>query len=194
MSNYYLVHVASLSQTLSDETSICKVSWHLCWIDWSRKLAEEHVIVFVQIEKCALILQCKHLEFLMQVLNVDGIKFGNTKLILPPAKFSSMSILLLYGMLYISISCLVDCYTLSCVAVCFYWRKLFLSVQWNIHCIAESCAVESMYYGCIGSIHKCPDYQVVLIIQFSLHATCFVTITKRLYIDYAGVLFFKYPH
>ena len=133
----------------------------------------------------------------MQVLNVDGIKFGNTKLILPTTKFSSMSILLLYGMLYISISCLFDCYTLSCVAVCFYWRKLFSSVQLNIHYVAESCAVEPMYYGCIRIIHKYPDYQVVLIIQFSLHAKApLVTIIKCLYtyVDYAGVLIFKCPH
>ena len=149
---------------------MCKIGWHLCWIDWSRKLVEWHVIVFVQFEKYASILKCKHLEFLMQVLNVDGIKLGNTRLILPTTKFSSASILLLYGMLYISISCLVDCYTLSCVAMCFYWRKLFLSVQLNIHYVAERCTVEPMYYKCIGTIHKCPDYQVVLIIQFSLHA------------------------
>ena len=52
---------------------------------------------------------------------------------------------------------------------------------------AESCAVEPMYYGCIGTIYKCPDYQGVLIIQFSLHAKApFVTVTKC--VDYAGVL------
>ena len=98
-------------------------------------------------------------------------------------------------MLYISISCLVDCYSLRSVAVCFYWRKIFLSVQLNIYSVAESCAVESMYYGCIGTIHKCPDYQVVPIIQFSLHAKApFVIITKFVYLDYAGVLIFKCPH
>ena len=98
-------------------------------------------------------------------------------------------------MIYISISCLVDCYTLRSVAVCFYWRKIFLSVQLNIHYVAESCAVESMYYGHIGTIHKCPDYQVVPIIQFSLHAKApFVTITKCVYVDYADVLIFKHPH
>ena len=43
----------------------------------------------------------------MQILNVDGIKFDNTKLILPTAKFSFTSVFLLYDMLYISISCLV---------------------------------------------------------------------------------------
>ena len=58
-------------------------------------------------------------------------------------------------------------------------------MQWNL-CIMD--AVEPMYYGCIGIIHKCPDYQVVLIIQFCLHAKApFVTITKC--VDYAGVLF-----
>ena len=31
-------------------------------------------------EKYAFILKYKHLGFLMQVLNVDGIKFGSTKL------------------------------------------------------------------------------------------------------------------
>ena len=133
----------------------------------------------------------------MQVLNVNGINFGNTKLILPTAKVSSISILLLYDMLYISISCLVDCYTLSCVTVCFYWRTLFSSVQFNIHYVAENCAAEPMYYGCIGTIHKCPDYQVaiVVIIQSSLHAKApFVTKTKCVYIDYTGVLIIKRPH
>ena len=51
--------------------------------------------MFVLFEKYALILKCKHLEFLMQLLNVDGIKFGDTKLILPIAKFSSTPIVLL---------------------------------------------------------------------------------------------------
>ena len=52
-----------------------------------------------------------------------------------------------------------------------------------------------MYYGCIGTIYKCPDYQVVLIIQFSLHAKApLVTITKCVYTDYASVLIFEYPH
>ena len=99
-------------------------------------------------------------------------------------------------MLYISISCLVDRYTLSCncVAVCFYWRKLFSSVQLNIHYVAERCAVEPMYYECIGTIHKCcPDYHGVLIIQFSLHVKGpFVTITRC--VDYASVLIFKCLH
>ena len=96
-------------------------------------------------------------------------------------------------MLYISISCLVGYYTLSGVAVCFCWRKLFSSVQLNIHYLAESCAVEPIYYGRIGTIHKCPDYQCVLIIQFSLHAkTPFITMTKC--VDYAGVFIVKCPH
>ena len=131
----------------------------------------------MQFEKYASILKCKHLELLMQVL--DGIKFGNTKLILPAAKFNSTSILLLYGMQYISVLCLVDCYILSCVAVSFYWEKPFSSVQLNIHYVAESCAVETTYYICIGTIHKYLDYQVVLIIQFSLYTKApSVTITK----------------
>ena len=55
-----------------------------------------------------------------------------------------------------------------------------------------SFAVEPMYFGCIGAIHKCPDYQGVLIIQFSLHATApYVTITKC--VDYAGVIIFNCP-
>lgn len=46
--------------------------------------------------------------------------------------------------------------------------------------------------GHIGTIHKCPDYQGVLIIQFSLHAKAqFATITKC--VNYAGVLIFKCP-
>ena len=62
--------------------------------------------------KYAVILKCKHLEFLMQVLNVSRIKFDDSKFILLTATFSSTLIFLLYGMLYseLSISCLVDCY------------------------------------------------------------------------------------
>ena len=98
-------------------------------------------------------------------------------------------------MLYISITCLIDCYTLRSVTVCFYWRKLFSSVQLNIQYVVENCAVESMYYGCTATIHKCPNYQVVPIIQIILHAKApFVTITKCVYIDYASVLIFKSPH
>ena len=87
---------------------------------------------------------------------------------------------------------LLDCYTLCCGAVCFYWRKLFSSVQLNIHDVAESCVVEPMYYGHIGTTHKCPHYQVLLIIQFNLHAKApFVTITKCISVDYAGVLILR---
>ena len=118
----------------------------------------------MQFKTYASVLKYKHLEFLNA--SIVRLKLGNTKLILPTAKFSSTSVILQYGMLYISISCIVDCYTLRSVAVCFYWRKLFSSVQLNIHYVAVSCAVESMYYGRIGTIHKCPDYQVIPIIQF----------------------------
>ena len=52
---------------------------------------EGDVIAFVQFKKYTLILKCKHLEILMQVLNVDGIKIGNTIFILPTTKFSSTS-------------------------------------------------------------------------------------------------------
>ena len=45
-----------------------------------------------------------------------------------------------------------------------------------------------MYYEYIGTIHKYPDYQGVLIIQFNLYAKApFMTITKC--VDYAGILF-----
>ena len=37
-------------------------------------------------------IKCKHLEFLMLVLNVGETKFGNTRLILPTTKFSSTPI------------------------------------------------------------------------------------------------------
>ena len=58
--------------------------------------------------------------------------------------------------------------------------------------VADSCTVEPMYYGCIGTIHRCCDYQGVLIIEFSLHAKAlFVTITKC--VDYEGVRIFKCP-
>ena len=53
--------------------------------------------------------------------------------------------------------------------------------------------MESMYYGCIGTIHKYPDHQGVLIIQFSLHTKApFMTMTKC--VDYTGVLIIKCPH
>ena len=53
--------------------------------------------------------------------------------------------------------------------------------------------VESVYYGHLETTHKCPDYQGVLIFQFSLYdrAASFGTITRR--VDYAGVLIFKCP-
>ena len=47
--------------------------------------------------KHASILKCM---FLMQVLNGDGVKLGDTKLILPTTKFISTIIFWLYGMLY----------------------------------------------------------------------------------------------
>ena len=51
--------------------------------------------------------------------------------------------------------------------------------------------VEPVYYGHLGTVHKCPDYQGVLIFQVSLYdkAAPFGTITK--YVDYAGVFIFK---
>ena len=53
--------------------------------------------------------------------------------------------------------------------------------------------MEPMHYGCIGAIHKYPDYQGVLMIQFSLHTEApFVTIAKCA--DYAGVIIFNCPH
>ena len=83
----------------------------------------------------------------------------------------------------------MDCYNLRSVAVCFYWRKLSSSVQLNIHYVAESCAVESMYMDALE------PFISVLIIKLSLHAKApFVTITKCVYVDYAGVLIFKSTH
>ena len=55
-------------------------------------------IVFVLFEKHALMLRCKHLEFFN--VNVDRINCGDTQLIFPTAKFSSMLIFRLYSMLY----------------------------------------------------------------------------------------------
>ena len=50
-----------------------------------------------------------------------------------------------------------------------------------------------MYYEHIETINECPDYDGVLIIQFSLHAKPpFVSITKC--VDYAGVLILKCPN
>ena len=55
----------------------------------------------------------------------------------------------------------------------------------NTYNVAESSAVEPMYYGSIVTIHKCSDYQGVLIIQSGLHAKApFVTITMC--VNYAG--------
>ena len=52
-------------------------------------------------------------------------------------------------------------------------------LQWNL-CIMDT----------LGQIHKCPDYQGVLIIQVSLYDKApFGTITKCVY--YADVLIFK---
>ena len=49
-----------------------------------------------------------------------------------------------------------------------------------------------MYYGHIGTTHKGPEYQGVLIFQVSLYDEApFGTITK--YVDYAGVLIFNCP-
>ena len=53
--------------------------------------------------------------------------------------------------------------------------------------------MEPIYYGRFETIRKCPDYQRILIIQFSLHAKApFMTMTKC--VDYAGVLIIKCPH
>ena len=50
--------------------------------------------------------------------------------------------------------------------------------------------MEPVYYGHLGTNHKCPDYQGVLISQVSLYyKASFGTMTKCL--DYAGVLIFK---
>ena len=47
--------------------------------------------------------------------------------------------------------------------------------------------VELVYYGHLGTNHKCPDYQGVLIFQVSLcDKAPLGAITK--YVDYAGVL------
>ena len=48
--------------------------------------------------------------------------------------------------------------------------------------------VEPVYYGHLGTTHKCPDYQGVLIVQVSLYdkAAPFGNITKC--VDYVGVL------
>ena len=67
---------------------------------------------------------------------------------------------------------------------------LLRAVQWNLYIMD---ALEPIYYGRIGIIHKCPDYQCILINQFSLHDKApFVTMTKC--VDYAGVLIIKCSH
>ena len=67
---------------------------------------------------------------------------------------------------------------------------LLRAVQWNLYIMDT---LEPIYNGCIGTIHKCPDYQCILIFQFSLHAKApFMTMTE--YVDYAGVLVIKCPY
>ena len=52
--------------------------------------------------------------------------------------------------------------------------------------------VEPMCYGHLGTTHKCPDYQSVLIFQVSLYdKVSFGAITEC--VDYTGVLIFKCP-
>ena len=50
--------------------------------------------------------------------------------------------------------------------------------------------MEPVYYGHLGTNHKCPDYEGALIVQVSLYdkAAPFGTITKC--VDYAGVFIF----
>ena len=52
--------------------------------------------------------------------------------------------------------------------------------------------VEPVYYGHLGTSQKCPDYQVVLIFQVSLHDNVSFGTTARC-VDYAGVHIFKGP-
>ena len=55
--------------------------------------------------------------------------------------------------------------------------------------------MEPMYCGCIETIYKCPNYQGVLIIQFSLHAKAlFVTVHYSKCVHYPDVLIIKCPH
>ena len=52
--------------------------------------------------------------------------------------------------------------------------------------------VEPVYYGHLGTIKKCPDYQGVLIFQVSLYnKALFGTVAKC--VDYTGVRIFKCP-
>ena len=59
-----------------------------------------------------------------------------------------------------------------------------------MHDATETCAVVLVYYRHLEAIHRCPDYQGILIIWVNLYVKApFVTITK--YVDYAGALIFK---
>ena len=52
--------------------------------------------------------------------------------------------------------------------------------------------MEPVYYGHLGTIQKCPDYQGVLIFQVSLYDKApFGTINKC--VDYTDVFVFKCP-
>ena len=67
-------------------------------------------------------------------------------------------------------------------------------VQLEIIDLKDRCTVEpAVYYGHLGTNHKCPDHQGVLIFQVSLYdkAASFGTITKC--VDYAGVLILECP-
>ena len=58
--------------------------------------------------------------------------------------------------------------------------------------LIASCTVKPLYYRHLGAIHKCLDYQSVLIIQVSLYAKAlFGTIAKC--VNYASVLIIKCP-
>ena len=60
------------------------------------------------------------------------------------------------------------------------------------HCSCTIFSTVHVFYGHLGTNHKCPDYQGVLIFQVSLHDKApFGTIT--LCVDYAGVYIFKCP-
>ena len=58
--------------------------------------------------------------------------------------------------------------------------------------------MQPVYYGHIGTIHKYPDYQSVLLIQLQvslqMHAEApFETISKCVDYNYSGVLIFNGP-
>ena len=55
-----------------------------------------------------------HIKILIQVLNVEGIKLGNTQLILPTTKFSSIS-----GYMGMYVHVHIDMYVL-CICVLFF--------------------------------------------------------------------------